>query len=314
METADSASFPASPAAVRVDQLPADAPVLARIVFWTLQPALLIAMAAAWLAAPDEPALFGLTFVAVHFLIGALEYRIPARPGWRHPAAEKLGVLCIAMAGSAVADLAAGLYSEHLSVPLQALRVALHLDVWPHHWPLVVQMLMVFFLAELIWYWMHRTEHRWSFVWRASAHGAHHAFKKLNAINAGANHPVELFLIVLPSILVDLLFGVGAPAYGAVLFGLVQTAVVHSNLRLNSRLIGWLLTTNAWHIRHHSADLAESNTNFACSAIVWDRIFGTFGDGAVIDAGIGPREPSTLEKLLMPIREPAGSVVAPGER
>jgi len=89
---------------------------------------------------------------------------------------------------------------------------------------------------------------------------------------------------------------------------------VHSNLRLNSSVIGWLFTTNAWHIRHHSADLAESNTNYGCAAIAWDRVFGTFGDSAVVEAGVGPREPTTLEKLLMPLREPEGSVIAPTER
>jgi sterol desaturase/sphingolipid hydroxylase (fatty acid hydroxylase superfamily) len=158
---------------------------------------------------------------------------------------------------------------------------------------------------------MHRAEHRWTIAWRISGHGAHHAFKKLNAINFGANHPVELFWIVLPAVLVDLAFGVGAAAYGALLLTTTQTAIVHSNLRMNARGIGWLFTTNAWHIRHHSARLDESNTNYGCAAILWDRVFGTFADGGVIEAGIGPREPTLLEKLLMPFREPAGSVIAP---
>ena len=305
---------PAHERAVSVRHLPTDASMLTRIIFWTLQPALLLGVLAAWLADPENPALFGLTFLGVHLLLGALEYRIPARPHWRHPATEKLVVLGIAVVSFMVGGAASGLYETYLTAPLDALRATLHLDLWPHHWPLVPQALLVFFLSEFIWYWIHRAEHRWSPVWRLSGHGAHHAFKKLNAINAGANHPIELFLIVLPAIFVDLLFGVGAAAYGAVLLTLVQTAVVHSNLRLNSSFIGWLFTTNAWHIRHHSADLAESNTNYGCAAIVWDRVFGTFGDSAVVEAGVGPREPTTLEKLLMPLREPEGSVIAPAER
>ena len=299
---------------VSVDHLPTGSSSLARLVFWSLQPALLLGVLASWIADPENPALFGLTFLGVHLLLGALEYRIPARPHWRHAATEKLVVLGIAVVSFMVGGAASGLYETYLTTPLDALRATLHLDLWPHHWPLVPQALLVFFLSEFIWYWIHRAEHRWTPVWRLSGHGAHHAFKKLNAINAGANHPIELFLIVLPAILVDLLFGVGAAAYGAVLLTLVQTAVVHSNLRLNSSFIGWLFTTNAWHIRHHSADLAESNTNYGCAAIVWDRVFGTFGDSAVVEAGVGPREPTTLEKLLMPIREPEGSVIAPTEQ
>ena len=305
---------PAHERAVSVRHLPTDASMLTRVVFWALQPALLLGVLATWIADPENPALFGLTFLGVHLLLGALEYRIPARPHWRHPATEKLVVLGIAVVSFMVGGAASGLYETYLTAPLDAIRATLHLDLWPHHWPLVPQALLVFFLSEFIWYWIHRAEHRWSPVWRLSGHGAHHAFKKLNAINAGANHPIELFLIVLPAIFVDLLFGVGAAAYGAVLLTLVQTAVVHSNLRLNSIVIGWLFTTNAWHIRHHSADLAESNTNYGCAAIVWDRVFGTFGDSAVVEAGVGPREPTTLEKLLMPLREPEGSVIAPTER
>jgi sterol desaturase/sphingolipid hydroxylase (fatty acid hydroxylase superfamily) len=305
---------PAHERAVSVRHLPTDASMLTRVVFWTLQPALLLGALAAWLADPENPALFGLTFLGVHLLLGALEYRIPARPHWRHPATEKLAVLGIAVVSFMVGGAADGLYVTYLTAPLDALRAALALDLWPHHWPLVPQALLVFFMSEFVWYWIHRAEHRWAPVWRLSGHGAHHAFKKLNAINAAANHPIELFLIVLPAIFVDLLFGVGVAAYGAALLTLVQTAVVHSNLRLNSSVIGWLFTTNAWHIRHHSADLAESNTNYGCAAIVWDRVFGTFGDSAVVEAGVGPREPTTLEKLLMPLREPEGSVIAPTER
>lgn len=300
--------------AVSVRDLPADASIPTRVVFWVLQPALWLAVLAAWVMDPENPALFGLTFLGVHSVLGALEYRIPARRHWRHPMAEKIAVIGIAIVTFMVGGAAAGLYETYLTAPLDTLRMSLGLDLWPHHWPLIPQALLVFFSSELIWYWMHRAEHRWAPVWRLSGHGAHHAFKKLNAINAGANHPIELSLIVLPSILVDLLFGVGVAAYGAALLTVVQTAVVHSNLHLNASGVGWLFTTNAWHIRHHSADLAESNTNYGCAAIVWDRVFGTFGDSPVIEAGVGPREPTTLEKMLMPIREPAGGVIAPTRR
>lgn len=299
------------PDAVRVDVLKGDEGVLAQAVFWGLQPLMLVAALLGWLMHPTSPALFAALILAVHVPIAVLEYAMPARPGWRQTAREKLLLVAIAVLALAVGGWVGQLYTQALAEPLTGLRQALHLDVWPRHWPLVVQLLMVFFASELIWYGLHRAEHRWALVWRASGHGAHHAFKRLNAINAGANHPLEFFLLALPVLLVDLLFGVGAPAYGAALLVLVQTGVVHSNLRLNARVIGWLLTTNAWHLRHHSAELAESNTNYGCAAIVWDRVFGTFSAGGMVHAGIGPLEPSTLEKLLMPLREPQGSVIAP---
>lgn len=297
---------------VAVDVPDGSGSVFARIVFWGLHPALLVLVLGAWLVSPEDPLLYPATLIGVHLLIGALEYRIPARPGWHQPAKEKWGLIGIGAVAFLVGGFAADMHERLLAEPLASLRNAAGLDVWPHGWPLLAQVFMVFFASEFLWYWIHRAEHRWPLVWRATGHGAHHSFKKLNAVNAGANHPIELFWIVLPALLVELLFGVGVATYGALLLITVQVAIVHSNLRLNSRVIGVLLTTNAWHIRHHSADLAESNTNYGCAAILWDRVFGTFGDGGVADAGIGPREPTTLEKLWMPIREPQDSVIAPG--
>ena len=297
--------------AIRVHALPGSASLPERITFWSLQPALLVTVTATWLLDPGNPLLYPLSLLGVHLLLGLLEYRFPARPAWRQPVREKLGLLAIAATTLAVGGVAADLYGRLLAGPLANLRVTHGLEFWPHHWPLLLQALLGFFLSEFLWYWMHRAEHRWPLAWCLSGHGAHHAFKKLNAINFGANHPVELFWIVLPAILVDLAFGVGAAMYGALLLTTTQNAIVHSNLRLNARGIGAVFTTNAWHIRHHSANLEESNTNYGCAGILWDRVFGTFRDSGVIDAGIGPREPTTLEKLLMPAREPAGTVTAP---
>ncbi len=58
--------------------------------------------------------------------------------------------------------------------------------------------------------------------------------------------------------------------------------------------------------------MAESNTNYGCSAIVWDRLFGTFADSRTAEAGIGPTEPTLWQKFLMPVREPLDSKIAPG--
>jgi len=283
-----------------------------RLIFWTLQPVLLLSVLTAFYFNQDEPAMYLACLVFVQLVLGVVEYQYPARDTWIQPAKEKTGLITIAVlvsvAGTAVSDW----YHDVLALPLSELRQDLHLDIWPHDWPVLTQVLLAFFTGELIWYWMHRAEHRWPLIWKVSAHGAHHAFKKLNAINFGANHPLELLWIVLPQIIVELLFGVGNAILGSLILLVTQTSIAHSNLRLNTTGIGLLFTANAYHIRHHSADLMESNTNYGCAAILWDRIFGTFVDSGIREAGMGSIEPTTLEKLLIPIREPAGSVIAPG--
>ena len=194
---------------------------------------------------------------------------------------------------------------------LSDMRSLLGMDVWPHHWPMIGQVILAFFLSELIWYWFHRAEHRWSLVWRLSGHGAHHSFKNLSALNFGANHPLEYFVLLAPSAIVELLFGAGAAIGGAAILLVTQASIVHSNIPTNSKGIGWLLTTNHYHIHHHSLVIEESNTNYGCAIILWDRLFGTFSDNNTIETGIGPSEPSMWNKLLIPLKEPADSQISP---
>jgi len=285
---------------------------LPNLLFYGLQPLVLIAVMAFWLSDPTNAGAFVVAVIGVQLVLGVLEYWRPARSGWRQSAAEKGRVVAIFVTVFVATAWIGDWYASVLRQPLAALRETAGLTFWPHHWPLLAQALLVFLLSELIWYWFHRAEHRWAPVWRLSGHGAHHSFKHLNAINAGANHPLEYFLLLLPGALVELTFGVGAAVLGAVLLTVTQAAFAHANLRLNSAGIGWLLTTNLHHLRHHSIVVAESNTNYGCAAIVWDRVFGTFATTEVVEAGIGPSEPTTWEKFIMPVREPADSKVAPG--
>lgn len=276
-----------------------------------LHPALLAAVLLGWAAFPDADATLPLTLVGVQAVLGLLEMRFPARPEWAIGQSEWGGrILAFVVLGAGI-GLVEGIYHEFAAAPLASLRSAWHLDVWPHHWPAIVQIAMVFFGAELVWYWIHRAEHRFTWVWRASGHGAHHSFKRLGALNSGLNHPFEFGLLMLPTATIELLFGVGAPALGAAVLFATQASIAHANLTLAPPGIGWLLTTNRHHIHHHSVVLEESNTNYSCAAIVWDRLFGTFADADTRETGTGPSEPSMLEKLRMPFVEPADTATAP---
>jgi sterol desaturase/sphingolipid hydroxylase (fatty acid hydroxylase superfamily) len=297
--------------ALRINTLTGDEPLAERLIFWGLQPLLVGGMLTAWYFNRDVEAMYILCLAFVQFVLAVLEHRYPARPAWRQAWREKAGLVAIAIVLGAIGNAIGAWYASVLAPPLADARAALGLDIWPHGWPLLAQVFLAFLASELIWYGMHRLEHRFTVVWKLSAHGAHHAFKRLNAINSGANHPLEMFWIVLPGALVELFFGVGMAMAGTLVLVVTQASIAHTNLRLNTRGIGWLFTTNAYHVRHHSADFVESNSNYGCAAILWDRVFGTFADTGVREAGIGPSEPTTLEKLLIPIREPAGSVIAP---
>lgn len=118
-------------------------------------------------------------------------------------------------------------------------------------------------------------------------------------------------MLTVPSAVVELLFGAGAAVGGSYLLLLTLAFLAHANLDLNTRVIGWLFTTNRYHIHHHSMVLEESNTNFGCAAIVWDRLFGSFRDAATTQTGTGPTQPSLWGIFLMPYREPRDTQTSP---
>ena len=284
---------------------------LHKALFYCLQPLLLVIVIGGWFWDPARQETYLLTVVFVQLLLGFSEHYFPARPAWSTKAKEKTRNVVLVACLSSIAIAVGEFYRVSLASPLEAFRASIGFDIWPHEWPLLLQLFMVFFLSELLWYWMHRAEHRWNPVWRLSGHGAHHSFKKLGALNFGLNHPVEYFFIVLPSALVELTFGVGTAAAGAAILMVTQASVAHANIALNTRWIGLLFTTNTYHICHHSAVVEESNTNYGCSAIVWDRVFGTFLHKTISEAGSGPTEPTTWEKFLMPFKEPEDTAIAP---
>lgn len=286
-------------------------PRLARAVEYALQPALLAGAVLLWLPLRARPELHLFALIAAQGILGVLEHLLPARADWIQRPGEKLANLALVTVFTASAGVVTWVYRSAFSEPLGALRAGLGLDLWPAAWPLAARVMLAFLASELVWYWIHRSEHRFAWLWRLSGHGVHHSFKRLNAINFNANHPLEAAVILIPMTLLGLGFGAGEELGAASLLVVVNASVVHANLKLNARGIGWIFTTNRFHLRHHSMIFEESNTNYGCAAIVWDRVFGTFADGTTLEAGIGPKEPRLWEKLLLPIRQPDDVTVAP---
>lgn len=280
-------------------------------VHFALQPVLMAASIAFVVASGTTDVAYPLFFVLIIVGLGALEACLPARPEWRQGWRELGTNLLIVVNFSIIAGAVLFAYQGSLAEPMAAWRARVGLDLWPHHWPLAVQILLAFFASELGWYWLHRAAHRHAWLWRATGHGAHHSFQHLGAVHFSANHPFEVFVLLLPMAVVELVFGAGQAAAGASVLLIAITGLAHANLDLNTKGVDWLFTTNRHHIHHHSRVLEESNTNYGCAAILWDRVFGTFVDAPTAAAGLGNSEPSLLDKALLPFREPTDTTASP---
>ena len=64
----------------------------------------------------------------------------------------------------------------------------------------------------------------------------------------------------------------------------------------------WVFATAQQHHVHHAHALSQSNSNYGCNLILWDRLFGTYcADDEVGQIGAGKAVPLSIkEQLALP--------------
>lgn len=233
-----------------------------------------LGLTALGLAAGGRPSLVVVAVVALVTPVVLLAQRLaPAEPGWRgRPLDFSVDVLHL---------LSNGVFTEifRLLTLGAVYEVAASLSAagspaWPGGAPWLVQFGLALLVGEFFAYWTHRTFHRVPFLWRI--HAVHHSSERMYALAAARNHPMNVVLMhachVLP------VAALGAPpeilAMSGALTG-IHGLLQHSNVDLWHGPFNWIMATADAHRWHHSADLAESDTNFGNNLIVWDRVFGT---------------------------------------
>jgi len=168
---------------------------------------------------------------------------------------------------------------------------------------LILCAMIALIASEFIYYWIHRLQHRVMFFWRM--HATHHHIVKMSAARADRTHPLELLGLTLGSIIALALLGASANVIAVTLVFRVSCAYMnHCNLPFTPGLFGWVFTTPTWHQVHHSLELKQSNSNFGCVVILWDRVFGTFDGSTEIERlGNGSGTPLSVSmQLTMPFR------------
>jgi sterol desaturase/sphingolipid hydroxylase (fatty acid hydroxylase superfamily) len=170
------------------------------------------------------------------------------------------------------------------------------------------QQIAVFVLAgDLLKWSIHVLHHRVAFLWRL--HQVHHSTRQMDALSHARSHPVEFLLNRLPFLaLFVVVLGIDARViawYSAV--DLVQGLWVHSNTRLRTGPLKFVVATQEFHHWHHANDPAAIDKNFGGFLSIWDWLFGTAycpSDREVPAFGLADVEPPSryAEHLLMPLR------------
>jgi len=142
-----------------------------------------------------------------------------------------------------------------------------HID----HWYIWV---VLFFLDDLTFYFMHRTSHIVRFLW--AGHVNHHSSKEFNfsiALRQGwweylfkfffwawlpflGFHPLMVFLMIE--------------------LNLIYQFFTHTELVKKLGFLEYFLNTPSHHRVHHSSQVKYLDKNYAGILIIWDKIFGTF--------------------------------------
>ena len=183
-------------------------------------------------------------------------------------------------------------------------------DLWPHHWPIAVQVVLMVLAVDFMRYWLHRASHTFTPLWRL--HEVHHSPDLLYTLNVGRFHPLEKVLQFALDTVPFVLLGVAPPVIaGYFLAYSVNGFFQHSNLRLRYGWLNHLVGSAETHRWHHARDPKTGYCNFGNTVIVWDHLFGTWylPRSRALDIGIPDRTyPKSFgAQLLAPFRAGSGS-------
>ncbi|KHK89942.1 sterol desaturase family protein [Novosphingobium malaysiense] len=275
-----------------------------RMFFTYFQPAVLFALIAFWMYAPDSIAkastAIGIGVGFKIFLLG-LEWVNPRHSSWRLTWKELVtDLFYVGISYTLVKYAGKHIGSDAIAEAVRQLGDWEKLT-WFTGMPLLVQAFAISFMFDFGQYWMHRGMHNWYPLWLT--HSVHHYITQLNINKGAVGNPVELFLI-----------GLGIGGFfdflprAALLAGSIGLAVgtyQHINVRFNTpRWWRFLFNTTEHHSLHHSQDYEATRSNYSGTYIIIDRMFGTCVDGEAELLGMeGGRRMSIREQMTYPFTE-----------
>ncbi|MFO1082023.1 MAG: sterol desaturase family protein [Reyranellaceae bacterium] len=162
-------------------------------------------------------------------------------------------------------------------------------------------------IGNFFYYWMHRAQHRFAWLWRF--HAVHHSITEMSA-TASYHHVAEdLFQFVAVTLPMAILLGVESGPVPWLVLVLAGTHgfYIHSSSRLGLGPLRWVLCDNRFHRIHHSRELRHRDRNFGTSTPLWDVLFGTAwfprrDEWPSVGLDEQPEPRSVAEFLLLPFR------------
>ncbi|MFO0634469.1 MAG: sterol desaturase family protein [Nannocystaceae bacterium] len=159
-------------------------------------------------------------------------------------------------------------------------------------------------------YWLHRTAHRWDWLWRW-AHQMHHSAERVDLAGFSYGHPFDNVLAAVVGALAVAVLGV-TPEAAAVagFFGFLTALFDHINIR-TPRWVGYLVQRPEAHTLHHHRGVHAYNYGLP----LWDMLFGTFRNPVRVEGPAGFWDGASTRVLPMllgrDVSMPPGSLPQP---
>lgn len=220
---------------------------------------------------------FNVGYLSVISLIALFERLMPFAADWLASDGETFNSLAHTLLSKGIVQIGAMIAA---SFPMALAVLALPpvsdtSSLWPHDWPMAMQVALALLMAELGLYWAHRLAHEHVPLWRF--HALHHSVTRLWVLNTGRFHLVDtLFKVALGQTPLYLL---GAPLQVFLWVGAVTAFIgllTHCNIEMRTGILDYVFNTPRLHRWHHSMDLREGNKNYGENLVVWDILFGTY--------------------------------------
>lgn len=141
--------------------------------------------------------------------------------------------------------------------------------------PLLIQLFLAFFIADLFQYWTHRFFHMHAFMWRF--HSIHHSTENMDWLAGSRTHFIDIFVTRSMAFIPLYVLGFSTIAFNIyVIFMAIHAVLIHSNTRINFGFLKYIFATPQYHHWHHCKDSEFYGKNFATIFPFIDRMFGTY--------------------------------------
>lgn len=213
--------------------------------------------------------------VITALVVTGLEVLLPHRDAWRPSVQEvttDLGFMAVVQL--AFPPAAGYLFTTMMVEPARELGIPTTL-LWPHSWPVWIQVVLMILMVDFLRYWLHRASHETDLLWKL--HAVHHSPSQLYWLNTARFHVLEKALQMTADTLPFLLMGVQPLVLSMYYLAYATNGFFqHSNIELRFGPLNYIVSTAEAHRWHHSREPREANANYGSTTIVWDLLFGTW--------------------------------------